>query len=350
MRPASLTWLGLIVAVLVATAASLAWAGGWFAPERLDQTRMIDAFEATNGIHVGFRRNHAKGVCFAGYFESNGAGAQYSKAGIFKPGRVPLFGRFALAGGMPMVADAPGIVRSMAVNFTLPDGEVWRTGMNDIPVFPVNNARGFYEQLLAMRPDPMTGKPDPKKMSAFLAHHPESVRAASIIRARSVSSGFANSTYNGLNAFQVTDATGRSTPVRWSMLPVDAFAPAPASTPEDKNYLFDDLLARLRGGPVQWHLMLIIAEPGDPTNDATIPWPASRHRIDAGMLTITGLQAESPGNCRDINFDPLVLPAGIAPSDDPLLSARSAAYSASFTRRAAEPKTPSAVQVESPRQ
>jgi hypothetical protein len=37
---------------------------------------------------------------------------------------------------------------------------------------------------------------------------------------------------------------------------------------------------------------------------------------------VTGIEAEGDGNCRDINFDPLVLPAGIAPSDDPLLSAR----------------------------
>jgi catalase len=38
-----------------------------------------------------------------------------------------------------------------------------------------------------------------------------------------------------------------------------------------------------------------------------------------------------------------VLPDGIAPSDDPILSARSAAYAQSFTRRAGEVKTPSAV-------
>jgi len=37
------------------------------------------------------------------------------------------------------------------------------------------------------------------------------------------------------------------------------------------------------------------------------------------------------------------LPAGIAPSDDPLLSARSAIYSQSFTRRAGEKKEPSAI-------
>jgi catalase len=46
-----------------------------------------------------------------------------------------------------------------------------------------------------------------------------------------------------------------------------------------------------------------------------------------------------------VNFDPLVLPSRIEPSDDPLLSARSAAYSTCFTRRAGEEKTPSQVQV-----
>jgi catalase len=37
------------------------------------------------------------------------------------------------------------------------------------------------------------------------------------------------------------------------------------------------------------------------------------------------------------------LPEGMGPSDDPLLSARSAVYSQSFTRRAGEKKLPGAV-------
>ena len=39
----------------------------------------------------------------------------------------------------------------------------------------------------------------------------------------------------------------------------------------------------------------------------------------------------------------IVLPNGIAGSDDPLLSARSAAYAQSFTRRIGEPRSPSAL-------
>ena len=78
-------------------------------------------------------------------------------------------------------------------------------------------------------------------------------------------------------------------------------------------------------------------------NDATIPWPDARELLDVGTLTLDQVESDYNGPCRDINVDPLVLPEGIAPSDDPLLSARSAVYSQSFTRRVAEKKLPSAV-------
>jgi hypothetical protein len=122
------------------------------------------------------------------------SGGHFRRTG--KPGRVPVVGRFALAGGMPFQTDAPATVRSMALRFPLPGGEEWRTGMNNIPVFVVNSARGFYEQLFASSPDPATGKPDPSRMNAFLAAHPETVRAMQLIKKRQVTSGFANSTFN----------------------------------------------------------------------------------------------------------------------------------------------------------
>jgi catalase len=168
------------------------------------------------------------------------------------------------------------------------------------------------------------------------------VAASKIIKAQPISSGFADATYHALNAFRFVSTNGVSTPVRWAMVPVDTVAPA--AQEQDKNYLFDALQTRLQHGPVKWHMIVTIGRPGDPTNDATMPWPTNREQVDAGTLSVNALQAESDGNCRDINFDPLVLPAGIVPSNDPLLSARSAAYSVSFTRRASEPKTPSAIQ------
>ena len=63
------------------------------------------------------------------------------------------------------------------LQFSLPDGELWRTAMINLPVFPFRTPEAFYEQLLASKPDPNTGKPDPAKMKAFLARHPETVQA-----------------------------------------------------------------------------------------------------------------------------------------------------------------------------
>jgi catalase len=88
-----------------------------------------------------------------------------------------------------------------------------------------------------------------------------------------------------------------------------------------------------------------IGQAGDPTNDATQAWPEGRQQVDAGTVTIDRASSEDTGRCTAVNYDPLVLPAGIEPSDDPLLSARSAAYARSFTLRADEDheKPPSAV-------
>jgi catalase len=341
---ARLAAIGVIVgAVIVA----FAYTGGWFSPHRLTPARFIDTFETVNGLQPGFRRNHAKGVCVTGYFESNGNAARLSKAVVFKPGRVPVIGRFALAGGQPYVPDLAAIVRSMALLFELPDGEEWRTGMNNIPIFVVGTPKAFRDQLVAFQADPATGKPDPARVREFFAKNPESARAIHTVLSRAIPSGFADGTYNSLDAFRFIDGAGNSIAVRWSMVPVRADDSSAAPPPQqDKNYLFDALIDRVHHAsqqPLQWHLIITIAQPGDPTDDATIAWPDNREQVDAGILTIDHIESEETGACRDMNFDPLVLPAGIAPSDDPLLSARSAAYSQSFTRRAGEPKEPSAV-------
>jgi catalase len=256
-----------------------------------------------------------------------------------------VLGRFSLSGGMPDQADKPDTVRGLGLLFQAPNGQQWRTAMINIPVFADSTPQGFYERLLVSKPLPGTGRPDAQKMAAFLDRHPETVAAMKIIKQSPPSAGFADSTFYGLNAFHFTNGAGATVPVRWSAVPLDAGgANAPGSS-VGKDYLFDDLIRTVAQQPVHWRLVLTIGEPGDPTNDATKPWPQSRRSIDAGTITISAVQTEEAGNARDINFDPLVLPDGIAASDDPLLAARSAVYARSFTRRAEEPKSASEVNV-----
>jgi catalase len=181
-------------------------------------------------------------------------------------------------------------------------------------------------------------------MNAFLARHPETVAAMKIIKSQPPASGFANTTFHSLNAFWFVNAAGVATPVRWILTPEQPFEPAGnPQVGQDKNYLFDEVIAKIHRQPLLWHLVVIVGQPGDSTTDATLPWPESREKVDVGTLTLDHVESDDASAATDVNFDPLVLPAGIAPTDDPLLSARSAVYSQSFTRREGEAKQPSAI-------
>ncbi|WP_109125673.1 catalase family peroxidase [Dyella sp. C11] len=325
--------IGLAVAAL---ALAFAYVAGWLTPQRLSSRGIVNALQANSGVFPGYRRNHAKGVCVSGYFEGNGAASAYSSSSVFAPGRTPVVGRFALPGGNPYAPDSSVPIRSFALRFSLPNGQQWRTGMNSMPVFPVATPQAFYDQVVATRPDPATGKPDPKRAGAFFAAHPETAAFLSWIKTAKPSASFVTETYEALNAFYFVDASGKRHPVRWKVTPE---APDDAGTgPQagDPNYLAQDIEQRMAKGPLRWHLIVTLGEPGDPTNDATKVWPADRPTVDAGTLVIESEQPQDSGPCRDVNYDPTILPPGIEISDDPLLPARSSAYAVSYLRRTSE--------------
>jgi catalase len=312
---------------------------------RLSPQAFIDAFRHVYGSHPGFRRNHAKGVAVSGYFEANGNGTELSRASVFRSGRTPVVGRFSLPGGNPAVPDSASASRGLGLAFGYPGAEQWRTAMLDAPVFPDSSPQGFYDRLLASKPAADTGKPDPDAMAQFLAVHPETARAMATISGQQPTSGFGDSAYHGLNAFLFVSAANKYTPVRWSLVPMTSTG-EPVTPGTGPNWLFDNLIRDIHRGPLRWRLLLTVGEPDDDLTDATTAWPSERRAVDAGTVVIDSIASERRGNARDINFDPMVLPDGIEPSEDPLLSARSAVYAASFRRRAGEMYCPSAVQVD----
>ncbi|WP_455893756.1 catalase family peroxidase [Pseudomonas palmensis] len=331
-RTLRLAVIGLGIAAL---GASFAYAAGWIGPQRLTPQRIIDTFEAQAGHYPGYRKNHAKGLCVSGYFDSSGQAASWSRARVFSQSRVPVIGRFAIGGANPFSADASVATRSLALQFSSDDGQRWRTGMNTPPVLAVSDAAGFYEQVLASTPDPATGKPDPAALQAFFARHPKSAAFRQWARDYKPSDSFASSAFNSINAFRLVDAAGKVQYVRWSLQPHSDFAPLPAQV-DDRNFLQHDLQQRLAKGPLRWTLRLTLAGADDPVDDPARPWPVTRQQVDAGTLVIDHVDAPEQGECRDLNFDPLILPDGIQASADPILAARSAAYAESFNRRSRE--------------
>jgi catalase len=245
-------------------------------------------------------------------------------------------GRFAIPGGNPYAPDGSVPIRSLALRFALPNGQQWRTGMNSSPVFAVSTPEAFYAQAVASRPDPATGKPDPARVAAFFAAHPETAAFRAWAKAIKPPTSFATESYYSLNAFYLVDAAGQRHAARWRVVPEAKDAAGTGSAAGDNDYLARDLQRRLASSPQRWHLLVTLAAPGDPTNDATKAWPSDRTTIDAGTLVIESEQPQDSGPCQDINYDPTVLPAGIRISDDPLLPARSAAYAESYLRRTGE--------------
>ncbi len=322
----------LIALIVGGAAAAFAYAAGWFSPGRLTANRMVDAFAPPSGPPLGHRRNHAKGICFTGVFESNGAGAELSRAQVFSRGEYPALGRFNLATTEPNAPDGSVRVRGMGLQISAPNGEEWRTAMINAPVFAVSTPQSFYELLLVSK------SKDPDAMPTFAAKHPELAGFAAWAKNAPWTGSYAEERFNSLNSFIFENATGLSHTVRWSLVP--AAQPVPVSPEElatrGPDFLEQEITERVQRGPVRWTLLVTAANPGDPTADPTRPWPQDRRTIEVGTLIARQIEAERDGGCRDINFDPTVLPAGIKTSDDPFPAARSSAYAKSYDRRTAE--------------
>ncbi|MBT9302349.1 catalase family peroxidase [Pseudomonas sp. TAE6080] len=324
--------IGVVVGVV---AGAFAYVNGTLDPQRLRPKTLVNALETNNGVHQGYRRNHAKGVCVAGYFESSPAARAYSSAQVFSEARTQVIGRFALPSGNPYAPDNSVPIRSLAVQFNQANGQQWRTGMNSMPVFPVGTPEAFYQMLKAGAPDPATGKPNPASMPAFFASHPEAAPFLAWVKTAKPSASYATETYNAINAFYLINATGQRQAVRWGVVPLSQDASG-AITPEGADSLQADLIQRLKAGPLRWQLQITLANPPDPVDDASKAWAGAHTVLNAGTLVLESSQPQLDGDCRDINFDPLILPSGIEASNDPLLAARSAAYASSYLRRTGE--------------
>src|SRR5579862_1122114 len=209
--------LAAIALIALACVAAFAYTAGWLSPRRLTPDAVVDALSNRGGDPQGHRRNHAKGICFTGELEASGAGARLSTAPMLAAGRYPVIGRFAIAVGDPAAADATGRVRSMAVQIAAPNGQEWRSGMNDSPVFVVSTARAFYELALAQGVDAKTGKPDPAAMQRFFAAHPESAAFVEWAKTAPWTASYVDETYYSLNAFRLIDSSGHERLARWSM-------------------------------------------------------------------------------------------------------------------------------------
>ncbi len=301
-----------------------------------DPQFIVKTMEGTFGVHPGFRRAHAKGVCASGTFEGTADGAALSSASVFSGEKIPVIARYSVGGGNPNASDKSKSVRGLALKFSLPNNEQWLMANISAPVFFVATPEKVAPFFASRKPDPATGKPDPATVKAFNDANPDTRPQIEFVGSRGVPASYAALPYFGVNAFRMIDSAGKEQHVRWAFEPVggeQALSDAELARLPDA-FLVDDLRKRVAAGKVSYGFYLQIAEAGDTLVDPTQVWPASRKRVLAGTLTIDTVAAEGEaGACDGINFNPLVLPKGVAPSDDPILKARVVPYALSHAKR-----------------
>ena len=303
-----------------------------------DAGQVVAAIEGVFGVTPGERRNHIKGTCAAGDFVGTKEAAKLSMSPLFSGKPVPVVARFSLSGGNPKAPDVARSGRGMALEFQLPKGQLHHITMLNTPMFGAAHPQTFLDLMLALQPDPATGKPDPEKMKVFKASHPDNKAQADYLASNNPPASYASSSYWGIHTFKFVDKKGKATLVRWQFVPQDG--ERRLSDDELKtagaNFLEAALIERAGQGPVRWDMMVSIGQPGDAETDPTVLWPAERPQIKAGTLTIRSAAAQKGAPCEAINYDPLVMAPGIQPTADPVLQFRSPAYAVSFGKRLSE--------------
>jgi catalase len=323
----------MVIGMTISVAAIVfAYTAGWLTPHRLTPTKLVTALEPPGGPALGHRRNHAKGICFTGTFDGNGDGLELSKATVLERGQYPVVGRLNIAGGDPKIPDPMAQVRGLGIRVTTPDGQEWRSAMIDAPVFAAPTPQAFFEFLTAV------SSKDHNAFMQYSSAHPEIFTFISWVKDHGRTESWAEDRFNSLDSYVFINNSGAKSIVRWSFVP---FAkPVTIATEElvkrDPDFLEEDIIQRVAAAPQRWDLVVTVANPGDPTSDPTRAWPADRRTVNVGTLTVQQVEPEADGPCRDINFDPAVLPIGITTSDDPFPAARSAAYRVSYNSRLVE--------------
>lgn len=297
--------------------------------------QLVETMRALAGSHPGFRPVHAKGTVCSGTFRGAPQARAVSRASHLQGHTVSTVIRFSNSSGNPDVHDGVANARAMAVKFQLPDGKNADILALSIEGFPARTPEEFLAFLRAQLPDPATGQPAPDAVPRFLDGHPATRAFIERLIQKPVPVGYGQTSYHGEHAFLFTAADGTSRFGRYHWIPE---APEAYLSPDDArklspNFIREELEQRLQKAPVVFRLQLQLAEKGDPTNDATALWPANRSRVELGRLEITAISPTGATDERRMVFDPANLTDGIALSDDPILLARSGAYTISYDYR-----------------
>ena len=300
-------------------------------PPRPAPAEMVDALNDTFGRHPGKRASHAKGFCATGTFVPDAGAWNFANSAFFQSQTADAVLRFSVGGGNPGISDKSRTVRGMGLRMTA-GHESWDLVMVSEPVFFAATPESFVSFLEARVPDPVTKKPDPAKVAAHNQRFPDGKLQPALLAGHAAPRSYAQASYFTNNAFLFKGASGRSQMARISVEPAQGVRylseEEEASFPD--NFLVDELATRMSSGPIEFEIWAQLPAADDSPSDPSQRWLGTK-RVKLGMLHVNGMAPL--GSCDGLVFSPINLPKAIAPSNDPILASRHAAYGVSSARR-----------------
>lgn len=297
--------------------------------------KVLDAFDATSGVHPGYRPAHAKGLMCSGTFTPSPEAANLTHAPHANRPSTPVTVRFSDSTGLPTIPDndpARSGPRGMAIRFHLDEHVHTDIVAHSTNGFPVHTGEEFVELVHAAA---AYGAGRPEAMGAFLAAHPNAKKF--IETPKPIPTSFTREAFYAVTAFKFTNGDSVSRHGRYRIRPKAGteYLSNEQAAAKPANFLFDEVGPRLAQAPVKLGVFVQLAEPGDDVTDASVTWPDSRKEVPFGTITLTARVDEHELERRKIIFDPLPRVDGIDSSGDPLTDVRADVYLLSGRRRRA---------------
>jgi catalase len=295
--------------------------------------QLLDAIDAQEGLHPGFRPAHAKGLMCSGMFTSAPEAADLTRAPHASRPSTPVTVRYSNGTGLPTIPDNDperSGPRGMAIRFHLAEHVHTDIIAHSTNGFPVRTGQEFLELLHALAAL-KAGRPE--VLGSFLAAHPNAKRF--VETPKPIPTSFAREAFFAVTSFKFTNTRSVSRHGRFRIRPAAGteYLSNEEAAAKSENFLFDEIGPRLAREPVQLGVFVQLAEPGDDVADASVTWPDTRAEIPFGTLTLTARVDDQGPDRRKIIFDPLPRVDGIDSSGDPLTEVRSDIYLLSGRRR-----------------
>ena len=292
---------------------------------------IADLFYQVNGDKKDPHKkiNHTKGFCATGELIPIPNITKTYDIPLLQESNIPTEVRFSLGGGNPKASDKTkgrGLALKVAGK-----NDSWEIVVLNSEINFAKNLEEF-AKFFAIR-IPKNGKLDVENIAKVTKETPSFANYEKYLESVPLTPSVANTTYYSVHTFFFHDSKSKKMiPARFKFVPI---AGERGVSQEEAKAMGDDFLEsdfknQVAKKPVEYKMILVLANPKDSVNDTTVLWSGKHKEVQIATLKVNKYTGT---DCNGDVFMPAILPKGIEAPKDPLFETRNEVYSITFGRR-----------------